>query len=201
MANCNACHSYLEVHGDLRNNVAYCVLCHNPSNTDSSMRPSATVAAQRSLPNQGINFSMMVHKIHSGVNLAAAGASYTIIGYGGSVNDFANAYASVPASITNTGVRFPAMGPSGAVYDTAECYMCHTGGSEDVLPVGKNAVTDPQGPINPAPATTSACTACHVLDSDYAHAKANTSSQFGEACAVCHGSGAAYDATQVHAGQ
>ena len=38
MANCNACHSYLEVHGDLRNNVQYCVLCHNPSNTDSSTR-------------------------------------------------------------------------------------------------------------------------------------------------------------------
>lgn len=201
MANCNACHSYLEVHGDLRNNVQYCVLCHNPSNTDSSTRPSATVAAQKTLPNQGINFAMMVHKIHSGVNLAAAGASYIIIGYGGSVNDFGAAYASVPASIPNTGVRFPAMGPSGSVQDTAECYMCHTGGSEAVLPVGKNPVTDPQGPINPAPATTSACTACHVLPSDYAHAQSNTSAQFGEACGICHGTGMAYDATQVHAGQ
>ncbi|MGP8243549.1 MAG: OmcA/MtrC family decaheme c-type cytochrome [Bryobacteraceae bacterium] len=201
MANCNACHSYLEVHGDLRNNVQYCVLCHNPSETDSSTRPSATVVSQRSLPNQGVNFTMMIHKIHSGVNLAADGASYTIIGHGGSVNDFAYAFTSVPAPITNTGVRFPAMGPSGAVYDTAECYMCHSGGSEAVLPVGKNPVTDPQGPINPAPTTTSACTACHVLASDYAHAKANTSAQFGEACTVCHATGAAYDATQVHAGQ
>jgi OmcA/MtrC family decaheme c-type cytochrome len=201
MANCNACHSYLEVHGDLRNNVQYCVLCHNPSNTDSSTRSSATVVAQRSLPPQGINFAMMVHKIHSGVNLAAAGASYIIIGHGGSENDFGSAFASVPASIPNTGVRFPAMGPSGSVQDTAECYMCHTGGSEAVLPVGKNAVTDPQGPINPAPATTSACTACHVDAGSAAHAKANTSAQFGEACSVCHATGAAYDATQVHAGQ
>jgi len=130
----------------------------------------------------------MVHKIHSGVNLTAAGASYTIIGHSGSVNDF-------------TTTRYPAMGPSGSVQDTAECYMCHTGGSEAVLPVGKNAVTDPQGPINPDPATTSACTACHVDAGSVAHAKANTSAQFGEACTVCHAAGAAYGATQVHAGQ
>jgi OmcA/MtrC family decaheme c-type cytochrome len=202
MANCNACHSYLEVHGDLRNNVQYCVLCHNPSNTDSSTRPSATVVSQRSLPNQGINFAMMVHKIHTGENLEAEyNTDYIIVGHGGSENDFGAAYASVPASIPNTGVRYPAMGPSGSVQDTAECYMCHTGGSEAVLPVGKNAVTDPQGPINPDPATTSACTACHVDAGSVAHAKANTSTQFGEACTVCHATGAAYDATQVHAGQ
>jgi len=36
LANCNACHAYLEVHGSLRNNVTYCVLCHNPSNTGHS---------------------------------------------------------------------------------------------------------------------------------------------------------------------
>jgi hypothetical protein len=61
------------------------------------------------------------------------------------------------------------MGPTGAVYDTAECYMCHTGGSE---------------------ANTSA----------FAHAAANTSPQFGESCEVCHGTGAQFSATQVHAG-
>jgi OmcA/MtrC family decaheme c-type cytochrome len=116
MANCNACHSYLEVHGDLRNNVQYCVLCHNPSNTDSSTRPSATVVSQRSLPNQGINFAMMVHKIHTGENLEAEyNTDYIIVGHGGSENDFGAAYASVPASIPNTGVRYPAMGPSGSV--------------------------------------------------------------------------------------
>ena len=202
MANCNACHSYLEVHGDLRNNVTYCVLCHNPSNTDASTRSSATVKAQQSLPPQGINFAMMVHKIHTGANLEANfNQDYIIVGHSGSENDFGAAYASVPASIHNTGVRYPAMGPTGSVTDTAECYMCHTGGSEAVLPVGKNAVTDPQGPINPAPATTSACTACHADAGSAAHAQANTSAQFGEACIVCHATGAAYDATQVHAGQ
>jgi OmcA/MtrC family decaheme c-type cytochrome len=188
MANCNACHSKLEVHGDLRNNVTYCVLCHNPSNTDSSTRPSATVVAQRSLPPQGINFAMMVHKIHSGINIPTFGQTYTIVGYGGSINDF-------------TTTMYPAMGPTGAVQDTAECYMCHTGGSESVLPIGKNAVTDPQGLLNPAPATTSACTACHLNQSAFAHAQANTDPKFGESCDVCHGASGAYSATAVHAGQ
>ncbi|MGO9260329.1 MAG: multiheme c-type cytochrome [Bryobacteraceae bacterium] len=45
LANCNACHSCLEVHGDLRNNVTCCVLCHNPANADASTRPTATVVA------------------------------------------------------------------------------------------------------------------------------------------------------------
>ena len=201
LSNCNACHAFLEVHGSLRNNVTYCVLCHNPSNTDTSTRPSATVAAQRSLPPQGINFAMMVHKIHTGANLEANfNQDYIIVGFGGSQNDFGAAFASVPASIPDTGVRYPAMGPTGAVGDTAECYMCHAGGSEAVLPIGKNPVTDPQGLLNPAPATTSACTACHLNTSAFAHAVANTSTQFGESCDVCHGTGAAFSTTQVHAG-
>jgi hypothetical protein len=90
---------------------------------------------------------------------------------------------------------------NGTVGDTANCTMCHTGGSQDVLPVGKNAVTDPSGLINPVPATTSACTACHFDVPSMAHAVLNTSAQFGESCTVCHGPGAAYDATTVHIGQ
>jgi hypothetical protein len=93
------------------------------------------------------------------------------------------------------------MGPTGNVQDTTECYLCHVNGSEAVLPIGKNAVTDPQGLLNPAPATTSACTACHLNQSAYAHASANTDPKFGESCDVCHGTGAAFDATQVHAGK
>ena len=201
MANCNACHSYLEVHGDLRNNVTYCVLCHNPSNTDSSTRPSSTVAAQQLLPPQAINFPLMIHKIHTGLNMEANfNRDYLVIGHGGSQNDFGAAFASVPASIPNTGVRYPAMGPTGSVQDTAECYMCHTGGSEAVLPIGKNAVTDPQGLLNPSPATTSACTACHLDTGSMAHAVLNTNAQFGESCQLCHGTGASFDATAVHAG-
>jgi OmcA/MtrC family decaheme c-type cytochrome len=201
LSNCNNCHSNLEVHGNLRNNTEYCVFCHNPSQTDSGRR-SAAPPPYNTQPPQAVNFPLMVHKIHTGSKLVSDfNTNYVVIGFGGSVNDFGAAWASVPSSIPNTGVRYPAMGPTGATEDTAQCYMCHTSGSEAVLPIGKNAVTDPQGLLNPAPATTSACTACHLMKSALAHASANTDPKFGESCDVCHGAGAAFDATQVHAGQ
>ena len=93
------------------------------------------------------------------------------------------------------------MRPTGAVQDTAQCYMCHVNGSEAILPIGKNPVVDSQGLLNPAPTTTSACTACHLNQSAFAHAAVNTDPKFGESCDVCHGTGAAFSATQVHAGR
>jgi OmcA/MtrC family decaheme c-type cytochrome len=205
MQNCNNCHSYLEVHGGLRNNVTYCPICHNPSNSDFTTRPSATVAAQQGLPPQAINFALMIHKIHTGANLEANfKQTYIVVGHGGSESDFGAAFASVPASIPNTGVRYPTMGPTGTTGDTAKCYMCHAqtpAPTEGILPIGMNNVTDPQGLLNPAPATTSACTACHLDKSAFAHANLNTDPKFGESCDVCHATGAQFDVDQVHAGK
>jgi OmcA/MtrC family decaheme c-type cytochrome len=200
MANCNNCHTRLEVHGGLRNNVTYCVLCHNPSTTDSPVRGSAVNAADKAAPPQGVNFAYMIHSIHTGADLGAAGTDFVVVGFGGSHNSFGQTFAPVPAGIPNTGVLYPAM-LNGSVGDTANCAMCHTGGSQDVLPVGKNNVTNPQGLVNPLGATTSACTACHFDTPTLAHAVLNTSSILGESCTVCHGPGAAFDATAVHVGQ
>ncbi|MDE3195526.1 MAG: hypothetical protein KGN84_04230, partial [Acidobacteriota bacterium] len=186
VTNCQRCHvEFTTIHGGLRNQTEYCVMCHNPSNTDVSQRGSAKVAADKALPPQGINFNMLVHRIHTGENLPALGASYTVVGYGGSHNDF-------------TDVAFPAMGPTGKTDDTRNCSMCHTGGSEQNLPVGKNKVTDPQGPINPDQPITGACTGCHADLPTYSHALANTSS-LGESCTVCHKSGAEFSVSSVHA--
>jgi len=185
MANCNNCHRYLEVHGGLRNNVTYCVICHNPSNTDFTTRPTATVAADKALPNQAINFALMVHKIHGDVS--TQGQTYIIVGHGGSHNDFSN-------------TLYPAMN-NGSVGDVANCAMCHTGGSQAVFPIGKNPVRDPQGLLDPAPATTSACTACHLDTGSMAHAYLATDPKFGESCSVCHASGAAFDVNAMHANQ
>jgi len=200
MANCNNCHTYLEVHGDLRNNVTYCPICHNPSNTDASTRVTSTNPALATAPAETVNFAFMIHSIHTGNKLGVAGLDYIVVGHGGAASDFGAAYASVPAGITNTGVLYPAM-LNGSVGDTANCNMCHTGGSQDVFPEGKNNVIDPAGLLSPVGPTTSACTACHFDVPTMAHAVINTSAQFGESCSVCHGSGAAYDATVVHVGQ
>ncbi|HZT38287.1 MAG TPA: OmcA/MtrC family decaheme c-type cytochrome [Bryobacteraceae bacterium] len=181
---CNQCHVALSVHGTLRNQTEYCVLCHNPSNTDAARGPMSQVASDRAAPPQGVNFNLLVHRIHTGENLPA-NRPYIVVGFGGSHNDFSD-------------VRYPAMAPTGAPGDTRNCAMCHVNGSEQNLPTGVNAVVDPQGPINPVQAVTSACTGCHVSLSAASHALANTTS-LGESCETCHSAGAAFSVGQVHA--
>ena len=68
-------------------------------------------------------------------------------------------------------------------------------------PIGKNNVLDTQGRISPVAATTSACTACHMTLSALSHAVSQTDPKFGESCDVCHGAGADFDVTKMHAGQ
>jgi OmcA/MtrC family decaheme c-type cytochrome len=182
---CNQCHSRLSLHGENRNQIQQCVMCHNPSENDISQRPSSTVPADRALPPQSVNFALMIHKIHTGENGLTP---YVIVGFGGSHNDFSD-------------VRYPTMSPTGSTGDTAKCDMCHVNSSETVFPQGLNNVLDTQGPLSPIPATTSACTACHQNKSALAHAQAQTDPKFGESCDVCHASGAAYDVQQVHAGK
>ncbi len=188
LSNCNQCHASLSLHGTLRNNTEYCVFCHNPSNTDVSQRVNAKVAADKTAPPQGINFNLLVHRIHDGVNVAANGGKpYIVVGFGGSHNDF-------------SGVLFPAMDPTGNATDLRNCSLCHANSSEanDLDLSNLNPVTDPQGLINPVQPFTSACTGCHVQKSAAAHALSNTN-QLGEACAVCHDSGAAFDVDKMHA--
>ena len=130
----------------------------------------------------------MIHKIHTGENMTQFGANYTVVGFGGSHNDFSD-------------VRYPAMSSTGAVGDTAKCDMCHVSNSETVFPIGKNTVIDPQGRLSPVPATTAACTACHLNTSALAHAVSQTDPKFGESCDVCHATGAAFDVLKEHAGK
>jgi OmcA/MtrC family decaheme c-type cytochrome len=184
--NCQRCHvEFTTIHGGLRNQTEYCIMCHNPSNTDVARRPGAVNAADKALPPQGINFNLLVHRIHTGENLAELGRNYTVVGFGGSHNDFSE-------------VRYPAMSATGSTGDTRNCSICHSNGSEQTLPLGKNQATDPQGPINPVQAITSACTGCHADTPSAAHALANTDS-LGESCTVCHRAGAQFSVGSMHA--
>ncbi len=183
-SSCNGCHVALSVHGSARNQTEYCVLCHNPSNTDAAQRANADVPADKALPPQGINFNLLVHRIHNAANLPAS-RPYVVVGFGGSHNDF-------------SGVLYPAMASNAASGDTRNCALCHVNDSETNLPAGLNAVIDPQGPINPVQPITSACTGCHADTATASHALANTN-QLGESCPVCHASGSAYAVDQVHA--
>ncbi|HTS77222.1 MAG TPA: OmcA/MtrC family decaheme c-type cytochrome [Bryobacteraceae bacterium] len=185
LTNCNTCHQFISEHGGLRNNTEYCVFCHNPSNTDVSQRPSGP-KPYNTQPDQGINFNLLVHRIHYGLN-QPANRPYIVIGFGGSVENFSQ-------------ILFPVLSPSGEATNLAICSVCHVNSSEqnDLALTGLNPVTDPQGPINPIQPFSSACTGCHMDIATAAHTLSNTTS-LGEACNVCHGSGAAYAVDQVHA--
>jgi OmcA/MtrC family decaheme c-type cytochrome len=185
LSNCNNCHVALSLHGNLRNQTEYCVLCHNPSNSDASTRATAKVASDKKAPPQGINFNLLIHRIHDGVNVVPAGGKpYIVVGFGGSHNDF-------------SGVLFPAMSPSGDATYLQNCSLCHVNGSEQNLPTGLNAVVDPQGWINPNQPVASACSGCHVSKVESAHFLANTDS-LGESCSVCHAAGAQFAVDAEH---
>ena len=188
LASCQQCHvKFTTIHGGLRNNTEYCVVCHNPQSTDSPVRGSAVNATDKALPPQGINFNILVHNIHRGPNNLADGAKYpyVVVGFGGSHNDF-------------SGTLYPALSPTAAEGDTRNCSMCHINGSEQNLPLGLNPSLNPQGWISPSPAITTACSGCHTSEAEASHMLSATTT-LGESCTVCHSSGAAFAVSSVHA--
>ena len=103
---CNSCHGIFSkdfsVHGNLRNNTEYCVLCHNPSSDDIEVRPVPDWTGSMTPTTTSINFRQMIHKIHTGEDLTVK--PYVIYGFRGSFNDFSE-------------VRFPG--------NTSDCQACH----------------------------------------------------------------------------
>lgn len=178
-AQCNSCHFAISLHGTIRQNVQYCIMCHNPTATDSSQRPASAGAPQT------IDFPILVHRIHLGdqASTMAGGENaqyqpFVIWGFGASQVDLSS--AAFPGNIQ-------------------ACQKCHTNGSQELpLPATRINVNTPHAFINPAPPTTAACTACHIAQSASAHALGNINS-LGESCDVCHGQGAAFAVDQVHA--
>jgi len=167
--NCNKCHDFLSLHGTNRNQTEYCVVCHNPKTTDVSRR-----ADPKLLPAEGIDFAMMIHRIHAGEEQTR---DYTIYGFGNTPHNY-------------NGVVFPA--------PLNNCDMCHASGTWNV-PVGATLdKVDPRGLMNPVKPATAACTGCHTSVDAASHALANTTT-LGESCGACHGVGKEFDVNKVHA--
>ena len=167
---CNDCHGTLSLHGENRNQIEQCVLCHNASETDVSRRPKDQA------PSQTVEFAYMIHRLHAGEN---GQTEYTIYGFGGSKNDFSE-------------VGYPDQ--------TYTCTKCHVNngqqidGKTDVL----KAVTTPRQYTNPTPGLSAACGACHTGKTAWSHFLANTT-QLGESCETCHGTGGQFSVDKVHA--
>ncbi len=169
-ANCDTCHGTLNAHGGFRRNVEYCVLCHNPNQTDSPTRPAAQA------PYETVHFKEMIHKIHRGTALTA---NYTIYGFGGSVNNF-------------NGIQFPG--------DLRDCTKCHATGTQELpLPAGRLVTQTARSWINPTTQPmTAACVACHDGKLTSAHALVNTAPGLGETCDLCHGPSGPFAVDTVH---
>jgi len=167
---CTSCHNFLYFHGGSRQNVEFCLLCHNPVTTDSSQRTAAT------LPAESINFKTMIHKIHTGAELET---DFTVMGRSQSVNNYNE-------------VGYPG--------DRRSCAKCHVSNSYQIpLPKGVIAQVAPRDWINPLLPITGACLSCHTSQAAAAHAATMTSDKLGEACAACHGVNNEFSIDKVHA--
>jgi OmcA/MtrC family decaheme c-type cytochrome len=121
-ASCNKCHSFLSFHGDNRNQVEMCVLCHNPSLTTTPDDPKELAA--------GVSYSLMVHRIHSSYK-SYAEVRYPAMSPTGAPHDTRNcAMCHVNESQTTpAGIR-DVLDPQGFISPakpfTASCIGCHT---------------------------------------------------------------------------
>ena len=170
------------IHGNLRNQTDYCVVCHNPSMSDFARRSAVPNADPTDAT---IDLKHLIHRIHTGDELERT--PYIVYGFGPAANDFSE-------------VRFPG--------DRRDCASCHKSGTY-LLPlpngVHPTLVTQVNGANQTVAAHTppiqDACLACHDSDAAAAHAETNTTATGGEACEVCHGEGAIAAVSEVHAFQ
>jgi len=166
---CNSCHFSLSLHGDNRNKIEQCVLCHNANETDAARRPASAG------PAQSVDFALMIHRIHTGKEGEGA---ITIYGFGGTANDFSK-------------VGYPG--------DRRDCTQCHVNGSQNLPLVGERLnVKTPNGLLKELGPATAACTSCHTSRDALSHALANTSA-IGESCGACHGANSEFSVSKVHA--
>lgn len=169
IAKCNSCHVNLTLHGGNRNRVEACVVCHNPTKTDSARRPAGDK------PDESISFSHMIHKIHSGHEL---GQPYAVYGFGNVKHEYSH-------------VRYPG--------DRRNCNACHVNNSQNPPLSDKlQPVVNPRAFVSPMQPATAACVGCHVSKDAFSHALVNTS-QLGESCGACHGANADFSIARSHA--
>jgi OmcA/MtrC family decaheme c-type cytochrome len=197
LANCLSCHQVLSLHGSNRtDDINSCVTCHNPRNTDLSVRTIAATPPTDGKKEEALDFKTMIHGIH------AAGMRENplqIVGFRGS-----NTYV-----FDEEAVQYPG--------NLGNCEGCHTA-TGYTLPLANGVLAttvgtgiDLQSPVDDTVVTpiTSACSSCH----DSAESKSHMTSQGGsfnttqeainagtvvETCNVCHASGRVSDVSVVH---
>jgi len=159
--NCNSCHNQLALHGGGRVEVQFCVMCHNEKTVDPD---SGNVLEMRT----------MVHKIHAGRRLHAAGEDYTIWGYGNTAHDYSE-------------VGFP--------QDLRNCSKCHS--ASTATPEGDNWKKVPTKQACLTCHQSGNPSAWHDMHINVL--KLGTSvNDVSNNCVACHGEGQTWSSEQVH---
>jgi OmcA/MtrC family decaheme c-type cytochrome len=174
--NCNACHLKLQTHGEQRNNTEFCVMCHNPTQTDEDKRKTA----QGPMPPENVHYKRLIHRIHTGRNLGEP-----FIVYGGP--------AAKPVPTNFAEVRFPG--------DRRNCLKCHEKGANELpLLAGVLPTSIPQadGAAKLLTPIMSACIGCHTNEPAKAHMEAQVAAVGRESCVVCHGVNREFSVEKVH---
>lgn len=201
LALCNGCHYSLAAHGGARTNPQYCVMCHNPADYDNAGAPR--FAGTQGVLADTIDFRHFIHKIHMGTLLTEP---YVIGGFplptvanpGGTPNDFASTrYPRSPkeceACHATRNWTLPMVASTAYLPDTSALMGCSVAGT--------GYCPDPFWTVTATfktPPEASVCASCHDSPDVAAHAQLNTTAAGLEACATCHGPGAAFDVGVLH---
>jgi OmcA/MtrC family decaheme c-type cytochrome len=197
--NCATCHGDFSldfsVHGNLRNQIAYCEICHNATQSDATRRQLDAQAVAAGELNATINFRVLIHKIHTGDELAQQ--PYIVYGFGPPPQGY--------TKIDFGTLRYPG--------NRRICDTCHVEDAQLIPPYPGTALPTLRTQLDPATGNVvpadpdhiapiaSVCSSCHDADDAIAHMETNTAADGTEACPVCHQEGAAYAVSVVHAGR
>jgi OmcA/MtrC family decaheme c-type cytochrome len=217
MANCNSCHVELKAHGDNRDKIGNCLLCHTAGSEDGNDPNSGG-----GTPGIGIDFRVLIHKIHAGKNLPSVngvttdangnrvygtGVPYVVQGYRSSLHDYSDfAFPVWPSMMTpmprDAGYTALTSGQKAAEDairgGPVDCTKCH--GDPD----GDGPLPPPaQGDLAYSQPTRQACGSCHddwVFDHPYiANGQTMPIQRDDAACKECHRvSGTALDVVDAH---
>ena len=218
LANCNQCHNELHAHGDNRDKITNCLLCHTSGAEDGNVATSGG-----GTPGVAIDFKVLIHKIHAGGklpsvlgvatnsngsrNYSATPTPYIVQGFQASLHDYSEfAFPVWPSMLTpmprDTGystLNSTQQGLENTMRSGAiDCDKCH-------------GDPDGDGPL-PAPAegdliynqpSRQACGSCHDdWNPEYpyvANSQTMPAQRDNAACTECHReSGTALDVRDAH---
>jgi OmcA/MtrC family decaheme c-type cytochrome len=166
---CNACHKDLALHGGSRQNVDYCVMCHNAGASDADRRPADAG------PPSSIAFRTMIHRLHHGEE-----ASQPLVVWSSRANSFAD-------------VVFP-----GNLASCQTCHLPGTYGLPLAAGRQPVTISKAGQALSATLPIRAVCTSCHDDALTVGHAELSTTAGGQETCQVCHGPNAEFAITKVH---